>query len=551
MIAYFSGDAEAGVTLTGAWTQGPPVYGLRVPRTAPSVFSTGRTGPYPAAVGTATLELRPLDLSQTPATLSFWYWTDVERGGQCRTVCDGGRVEVSTAPGLWEPLAIEGGYPDTVDARFGGGLAGQPVLPGDSYGWQRALARLPQGPAVRVRFAFGTDAGNTYTTTYGYAGLALDSIAVTTARPGAGPRADDRGRRARRDARGGRRRAPPCARGHAGPRARGGARRRGARRIGREERFRPPPPAPGQPDGLRGAPARPPDAGRRRRADALPPHPGRRAPASNCTAAERAVRTLARTRVLAGATPAGLWHPLGAGFSAYRPSNTEPAITRTVSPLVLAPLDLPANADALTLVVRHRYRLGTPSATGPAGNVKVSADDGHTWAVLPGAYPVAALPGGHPLAGEPGFAGTSPGDTLTTRFDLRAYAGQQVRIRFDLGHAQGLSLGQTWTVLDVSTEAATPAAALETPRTLGLSAPFPNPFGAQLSFAYTLPAAAVVEAALFDVLGRRVRTFVGRAMQEPGTYPVTLATGDLPAGLYVLRLRLGAEMITRTVTKVR
>jgi hypothetical protein len=559
MLALFNAEtAEAGVTFGGAWQRGTPAYGLRTARAGRAVYSTALTGPYPDTPGVSTLELAPLDLRATDAYLTFWSWTDVERGGSCRSVCDGGRVEVSATNGVtWAPLEVEGGYRDTVDARAGSALAGQGVLEGDSHGWQRAVARLPQGPAVRVRFVFATDAGNRNTSTYGYAGWALDSIAVVTERPalGALPAGVTQA-------------SAPVAPGAAVPlRLRVPEGRDLVRVVARYELVR------------GGMVVRSDSVRLRQRPDSLTVFEATRRPDTRAgdtfryrlvltTAGGastvlpesgsfgRAVRTLARTSVLAGAAPGGVWQATGMGYSAFPPSSTAAPVARPVSPLVLAPLDLPANADALRLAVRHRFRLGQTGETPVrvAGNVKLSDDDGRTWRVLPAAYALSTLPETHPLSGEPAFtgrSGTTGADTLTTVFDLSAYAGRQVRIRFDLGHDRPLELGEFWTLLDVALETATPDDAFETPRTLALSAPFPNPFRDRLAFAYTLPEAGPVEAVLYDVLGRRVAVLVAIAMQDPGTYPVLFDADALAPGTYVLRVRAGADTLTRTVTKGR
>ncbi|HYE58411.1 MAG TPA: T9SS type A sorting domain-containing protein, partial [Rhodothermales bacterium] len=558
LAAFGAETAEAGVTFTGAWQRGVPAYGLRAARSGQHVYSTALTGPYPATRTVSALELAPLDLRSTTAYLTFWTWTDVERGGTCRTVCDGGRVDVSTTGGTtWTPLEVEGGYRDTVDARIGSDLAGQPVFEGDSYGWQRAVAVLPQGPAVRVRFVFATDGANQNPSTYGYAGWALDSIAVVTTRPGPGTLPSSLQQATE-----------PVAPGAVVPiRVRVSQGRDLARVVARYEVVR------------GGAVVRADSVRLRQRPDSLTVFEASLRPDTRAGDAvryrlvlttaggastvlpetgtfTRPVRTLARSTVLAGAVPGGVWQRTGEGFSAFPPSETARPVRDSTSALVLAPLDLPANADVLRLVVRHRYRLGQTNETPVqvAGNVKLSDDDGRTWRVLPAAYTVSRLPETHPLSDEPGFTGRSGAvgaDTLTTVFDLSTYAGQQVRVRFDLGYGRPLELGEFWTVLGVTLETATPDDVFETPRTRALSAPFPNPFRDRIAFAYTLPEAAPVEAALYDVLGRRVAVLASEPMQEPGTYAVSFEAATLAPGTYVLRVRLGAEVLTRTVVKVR
>jgi len=75
-----------------------------------------------------------------------------------------------------------------------------------------------------------------------------------------------------------------------------------------------------------------------------------------------------------------------------------------------------------------------------------------------------------------------------------------------------------------------------------LEAGYPNPFRSETLLRYTLVQAGEVELAVFDLLGRPVRTLV-QGWQVAGAYVVHWDGRDdagrmLPAGLYVYRLRL-------------
>ena len=557
VLAAFDAERDApGVTLAGAWRRGAPGYGLRTARAGAAAFSTGLAGAYPAERGVSHLTLPPLDLRSGPARLVFWQWHDTERApatdpNACRSVCDGGRVEASVDGGAsWRALAPEGGYPDTVDARFNG-LPGGGVWGGYSYGWGRVAVPLPSGPSVRVRFAFGTDAGNVYPTPHAYAGWAVDSVVVTTA-----PFAPDA--------------AAPVALALPDARVLRGANEpaqavtvrlddaTGVRRaVLRYALVRAG--APVEADSVRMAQgvldlaaftALPVLRTAPRAGDVLrytvraDDFAGNARTFPEAGAFEVAFRTLSEEAV-AVARPNGLWHRLDDGAHAASgdgPGGDGPA--NAASSLVLVPLDLPANADALRLVVRHRYRFGA----GAGGNAKLSADGGRTWTLLvPDAgYPSRLAAPGHPMHGEPVFAGA---DTAAAAFSLSAYAGQQVRVRFDVGAARPLAFGEAWTVEAATRYAATPDAGFETPRASGLALVYPNPFGARATVTYTLDVAASVTLEAYDALGRRVAILVGGARQEPGTYAATLDGAALAPGVYVLRLTAGGRAFTRTVVR--
>jgi endonuclease/exonuclease/phosphatase family metal-dependent hydrolase len=129
----------------------------------------------------------------------------------------------------------------------------------------------------------------------------------------------------------------------------------------------------------------------------------------------------------------------------------------------------------------------------------------------------------------------------TTRFDalLTSFPGYTnntsdhlpVMTRFRFGRA-------------VSTEGGTQPAAF------ALSPPSPNPFRAQSSMTYTLPAAAEVRLDVFDALGRQVQTLV-EGRRPAGTHQASLQGAGLAPGLYVVRLTASGQTATRRLVRVR
>ncbi len=99
------------------------------------------------------------------------------------------------------------------------------------------------------------------------------------------------------------------------------------------------------------------------------------------------------------------------------------AATRT---LALKPITVPADSPALTFTTD--YQLGT----GAAGYVEASTDGGGTWTPLTGTV------GGASLSSLTGNAS----GWVAASYDLSAYAGQSVRLRFR--YVNGSSTGAGW-----------------------------------------------------------------------------------------------------------
>ena len=96
----------------------------------------------------------------------------------------------------------------------------------------------------------------------------------------------------------------------------------------------------------------------------------------------------------------------------------------------------------------------------------------------------------------------------------------------------------------------TPEAALaEAPEALALSAG-PNPFRDAAEVSFALPEPADVRLAAYDALGREVAVLTDGPLAA-GAHAATFHAGDLPAGVYVLRLTTPEATVTRRVTRVR
>ncbi len=161
----------------------------------------------------------------------------------------------------------------------------------------------------------------------------------------------------------------------------------------------------------------------------------------------------------------------------------------------------------------------------------------------------------------------TPGRTVTLRPQgLSAFAEQEVVLvdeetgeRFDLHAAPevALTLGGEAAALRLLIG---PAAFAEgeaggLPHEFALQPNWPNPFRSTTQMAYTLPEAREVHAALYDVIGRRVRVLVDER-QEAGAHTLTWDGRDasgrpLPSGVYLLKLKAGSEQRTQKIVLVR
>jgi hypothetical protein len=89
------------------------------------------------------------------------------------------------------------------------------------------------------------------------------------------------------------------------------------------------------------------------------------------------------------------------------------------------------------------------------------------------------------------------------------------------------------------------------PEPFALSQTVPNPSVGQVLIRYTLPAAATVTLAAYDVQGRRVTTWLDHEAQSAGQHEVAVrATGWRP-GMYLYRLEAGGRSATRKMIVVK
>lgn len=558
--SYSFEGVEAGVQATGEWRRGAPTFGLRRAYAGNYVWSTALDTAYAAAGARSSLELAPLGLQGVEEVyLVFWHWYDFEHDGTAdpaetntdAAFYDGANVKVSIDGGrTWEVLPVEGGYPGTIirsNLQPANPLGGEPGFGGYSYGWRRVIARLPTAADVRVRFDFGTDANNTGTAFHRYAGWAIDEVTVTTRRPEdvalpeallLPPPTQQRGT-------GQTTRISVTATDDTGVEAvfvdyvvatQGGLaadRLRLAMNTSDRTRFE------GQ------------------ISEAVLLQPGDqityRITLRDFDGNERtypqagepfvvAYRTLREVDALVVVRPSGPWERAGKGWVIEAGDPAE-----MPSSLVLAPIDLPRNADALILVLDHAYAL----EAGAGGNLHVSDDGGATWRLLapreayPSTFPDDAP---HAMRGEGVFSGS--GEAQST-FDLTAYLGRQVQLRLDFGTTRALTAGEHWTVRSAALSMSSLETEFETPRETALLPNFPDPVSATTTISYTIGDELVpVRLAVFDALGRRVAVLI-HAEHIAGTYTLTFDASRLAGGMYFIRMEAGDRRFVEKMVVLR
>ena len=91
----------------------------------------------------------------------------------------------------------------------------------------------------------------------------------------------------------------------------------------------------------------------------------------------------------------------------------------------------------------------------------------------------------------------------------------------------------------------------ETPATLALAAPSPNPVRGNADLRFTLPEAAdEVRLAVYDALGREVATLHEGSLGA-GAYLRRFEASGVPPGVYFARLEADGRAATQALTVVR
>ena len=92
--------------------------------------------------------------------------------------------------------------------------------------------------------------------------------------------------------------------------------------------------------------------------------------------------------------------------------------------------------------------------------------------------------------------------------------------------------------------------ASQTPQTFSLEQNFPNPFNSSTQIRYSLREAGEMDLSLYNLTGQMVATLV-EGRREAGSYAVSMDARDYASGVYLYRLRSGANVETRKLVLVR
>lgn len=552
VVRNFDLDAQTnlGISASGVWARAEPRYGVLFAHEGTNVWATRPTGRYPSTAGLSTLSLPPIDLSSIEdAVLVFWHWFDTEHNGQAigprrasnARAFDGGNVKVSIDGGkAWIIANPVDGYNATIVGGYGNVLGGEPGFGGYSMGWRRVVIPLPAERDVRVRFDFGTDEGNVEQSV-GYAGWYISDISVRLDAPSSDEPPDIHS-------------TPPLSSraGHVGPLPVlevGVSDDIGVQTVRLPYAIRT----------LHGIVAaadtaflamHPADRsrylGRIEPGVSLEPgmtviyHVEAEDASGNVAVDQREFRIEVayeeQRSVLESVRTTGAWELSGARWT-----TSGEAVPGTSSSLLVNPLELPSNAESIELALRHTYTFGE----GSGGNVRISADDGRSWEILSPIDGYTGVFGGsHETAADSGFVGTNQAVHLRN-FDLAAYGGEQIRLRFDVIGDDAL-----WTIERVDLRILAETDRLETPGRYALLAPYPNPSSNTTTLGYSLDSQQTVLLEVVDMLGRRIDVLVW-AVQPEGVYTLTYDMSGLAAGSYILSLTTDQGRLSRRLIRLR
>lgn len=102
-------------------------------------------------------------------------------------------------------------------------------------------------------------------------------------------------------------------------------------------------------------------------------------------------------------------------------------------------------------------------------------------------------------------------------------------------------------IVEYTAEATSNDIIAERPARIELNQNYPNPFNPSTSISFSVPEAAYAEIAVYDMLGRKLRTLLSERVQA-GQNTVTFDASDLTSGVYLYTLRTGGQSLTRRMT---
>jgi hypothetical protein len=191
------------------------------------------------------------------------------------------------------------------------------------------------------------------------------------------------------------------------------------------------------------------------------------------------------------------------------------------------------------------------------GIIELSMDGGDSWSQITpvGGYQKLIYPNSDsPFEPEtPCFAWTT--DWTQVQFDLSSYEGSaRVRFRFGSDAYYGF---EGWYIDDINVTDDLASVDIDErdleviPVEFALGRVSPNPVSRNAAVSFDVPRTSRVVIDLFDVRGRVVETLAD-SVTKPGRYAMNIGEGgDLPSGVYFLRMRAEGFSQTRKVIVVK
>ncbi len=91
---------------------------------------------------------------------------------------------------------------------------------------------------------------------------------------------------------------------------------------------------------------------------------------------------------------------------------------------------------------------------------------------------------------------------------------------------------------------------LFTPTNIELNQNYPNPFNPSTVISFSIPSSNHVKLAVYDMLGKEV-ALLQNSQMAAGTHDINFDASNLSSGVYLYRLTVGSEMLTRKLTLIK
>jgi hypothetical protein len=132
--------------------------------------------------------------------------------------------------------------------------------------------------------------------------------------------------------------------------------------------------------------------------------------------------------------------------------------------------------------------------------------------------------------------------SVSTGYRSRAFIGQSAVRTYVKGTTHVVSSGAGCAFCESQFTVGIDAAIL--PSMMRLYQNYPNPFNPVTTIGYVLEREAMVQLAIYNLLGERIAVIVDE-QQPPGEYHVDYHAESLPGGVYIYRLRTEHGQLTR------